>query len=180
MDKELEKEKCEYCNGTGKVICNNPDHGFIESGCAGSDAARIGCPVCGHSEDHIVKCDDCKGTGLKPSEEGVDILEASIYSLLETYRIKSINLYSQFINSKIERPDIDVEKYDLKEYIIENLGKLYDRKLRQAIEREERKRIMEIAWGLSKIDKNGMRLVELNLLKSEIDKQTQRGRLNEY
>lgn len=61
----IEEMDCETCNGTGKEICSNPDHGFL--GAIGfTDEGRIGCPCCGHDEDHAIPntvCYDCKGTG---------------------------------------------------------------------------------------------------------------------
>ena len=66
-------EKCELCNGHGTEICNNPDHGGIDSGLFGSDNGRIGCPVCGHDEYCRVKgtvCVGCNGTGeSQPNQE---------------------------------------------------------------------------------------------------------------
>jgi len=58
---------CPDCNGTGKEICSNPDHGLID--CLGS--VRLmghanGCPCCGNDELHRIKnstCGRCDGTG---------------------------------------------------------------------------------------------------------------------
>ena len=63
--------KCPECNGTGKEICDNPDHGFIDA-MAGTDIQRLGCPCCGHDPEHIIKnsaCDMCHGTGY--TQQGV-------------------------------------------------------------------------------------------------------------
>ncbi|MFA6992763.1 MAG: hypothetical protein WC269_05835, partial [Candidatus Gracilibacteria bacterium] len=38
-----EERECDECNGTGKEICTNPDHGFIEG--VGGETQRLGCPV---------------------------------------------------------------------------------------------------------------------------------------
>lgn len=60
-----EVEKCEECMGTGYEICNNPDHGFISS--MPGDIGRLGCPACGHDEQHRImssKCPICKGSGM--------------------------------------------------------------------------------------------------------------------
>ena len=62
---------CEKCNGTGKKICDNPEHEFIASmpGNRAGDLGRLGCPCCGHDEDHAIPntiCEDCNGTGKKP------------------------------------------------------------------------------------------------------------------
>lgn len=57
--------KCETCNGTGKEICDNPDHGFIDA-MGFHDIGRIGCPLCGHDENCAIPntiCPDCNGTG---------------------------------------------------------------------------------------------------------------------
>ena len=56
--------RCDICNGTGKEICDNPDHGFIQD--IGGETSRIGCPCCGHDEDYAVPntvCETCNGTG---------------------------------------------------------------------------------------------------------------------
>ena len=58
------KAECEVCNGTGKEICDNPDHGFIVG--VGGEIGRLGCPCCGHDEDHAIPnttCEVCNGTG---------------------------------------------------------------------------------------------------------------------
>lgn len=58
-------ETCETCGGDGKETCTNPDHGMITA--IGGETQRLGCPVCGHDENHKVKgggkCEDCNGTG---------------------------------------------------------------------------------------------------------------------
>ncbi len=58
---------CEICGGDGEERCNNPDHGFIEA-CGGLEVQRLGCPVCGHSEDYLVPnggdCWECGGLGV--------------------------------------------------------------------------------------------------------------------
>jgi len=58
-------ETCFLCGGDGKETCSNPDHGFI-SGMPG-DTGRLGCPVCGHDDNHKVpnggSCEVCNGTG---------------------------------------------------------------------------------------------------------------------
>jgi hypothetical protein len=61
----IEEIECETCNGTGKEICNNPDHGFLNA-ISFTDTGRIGCPCCGHDEDHAIPntvCENCNGTG---------------------------------------------------------------------------------------------------------------------
>lgn len=69
----MEKVVCFVCNGDGKETCNNPDHGFITA-LSFHDIGRIGCPCCGHDENHKVvywkdgkynqnDCDACSGTG---------------------------------------------------------------------------------------------------------------------
>lgn len=59
-------EECETCGGDGRETCSNPDHGFIDA--VGGEIGRLGCPVCGHDDNHKVKdggnCEDCDGTGL--------------------------------------------------------------------------------------------------------------------
>jgi len=64
LDSIKEPQECDECGGTGKEICNNPDHGFIHS--MPGDIGRLGCPCCGHSEDYTIPnttCGKCKGTG---------------------------------------------------------------------------------------------------------------------
>lgn len=57
---------CPLCGGDGKETCSNPDHGFINA-LSFHDIGRLGCPVCGHDENHKVKnggdCDVCGGSG---------------------------------------------------------------------------------------------------------------------
>ena len=56
--------ECPECNGTGQEICNNPDHRFINA--VAGELGRLGCPVCGHDEEHRVPntiCERCSGTG---------------------------------------------------------------------------------------------------------------------
>lgn len=57
--------ECQECYGTGKEICDNPDHGFISA--MPGDISRIGCPLCGH--DPLCRipnttCGACGGTGI--------------------------------------------------------------------------------------------------------------------
>jgi hypothetical protein len=57
-------DHCEECEGTGKEICDNPDHGFIDA--MGGETQRLGCPCCGHDPDFIIPdsvCEDCDGKG---------------------------------------------------------------------------------------------------------------------
>ncbi len=73
---------CPACGGDGKETCNNPDHGFIHGALGSTDTGRLGCPVCGHSEDHKVPnggdCFTCNGSGkvtkkvLLDWEKGMD------------------------------------------------------------------------------------------------------------
>jgi len=37
-------------------ICTNPDHSFIDAmgSVQSSDIGRLGCPLCGHNEDHVI------------------------------------------------------------------------------------------------------------------------------
>lgn len=57
--------ECPMCNGDGKETCDNPDHGFIVG--IGHEIGRLGCPVCGHDENHKVpnggNCELCDGKG---------------------------------------------------------------------------------------------------------------------
>ena len=55
---------CPFCGGDGIARCSNPDHGFINL--MGGEMERLGCPVCGHDEEHKIKgkkCENCNGTG---------------------------------------------------------------------------------------------------------------------
>ena len=56
--------ECPKCFGTGKEICNNPDHGFIDA--VGGEVGRLGCPCCGHDPQRAIPgttCDMCGGSG---------------------------------------------------------------------------------------------------------------------
>lgn len=69
---------CPACGGDGIETCNNPDHGFIHGGWGGSDLARIGCPCCGHDENHKIRgssCFECNGLGLVSKPEAERILD---------------------------------------------------------------------------------------------------------
>jgi len=60
----MKEIKCEACNGTGYEICTNPDHGFIDV--VRGETRRLGCPCCGHDEQHRIftsKCEMCGGVG---------------------------------------------------------------------------------------------------------------------
>lgn len=60
----FEEVTCPDCGGDGIAVCRNPDHGFITA--MGGDIGRLGCPVCGHSEDGKLPgeaCDTCDGAG---------------------------------------------------------------------------------------------------------------------
>lgn len=66
------REECPDCGGDGRETCNNPDHGLIAD--MGGETSRLGCPVCGHNENHKVinggNCETCDGTGLiEPKEK---------------------------------------------------------------------------------------------------------------
>ena len=63
------QEECKDCNGTGKEICDNPDHGFIIA--IGKEIGRLGCPGCGHDPDHFTgsQCETCGGTGKQPDPQ---------------------------------------------------------------------------------------------------------------
>jgi len=64
-------QDCVDCNGTGKEICDNPDHGFIDA--IGGETSRLGCPGCGHDPDHFTgsKCETCGGTGKQPDTQDI-------------------------------------------------------------------------------------------------------------
>lgn len=75
---------CPACGGDGKETCNNPDHGFIRA--MPGDIGRMGCPVCGHDEDHKVyaykdgkryqcDCDACGGGGLLTEEQALKVAD---------------------------------------------------------------------------------------------------------
>jgi DnaJ-class molecular chaperone len=54
--KEMAKDKCDYCNGRGKVECDC-------TGGLGKSAANDDCPACNGSGIH--SCPACKGKGEK-------------------------------------------------------------------------------------------------------------------
>lgn len=64
IDNSRKVGECSDCFGTGKIICSNPDHGFLSiMSFRGANESR--CPVCGHDEMHRTKddCESCIGTG---------------------------------------------------------------------------------------------------------------------
>ena len=73
---------CPCCNGDGKDTCHNPDHGFI-SALSFHDIGRLGCPVCGHDENHKVgsgeSCELCEGKGRTTEEEAIKFMEDMDY-----------------------------------------------------------------------------------------------------
>lgn len=58
---------CPDCLGTGKEICSNPDHGFMDAvGTVRLNGHANGCPCCGNDELHRISnttCGNCNGTG---------------------------------------------------------------------------------------------------------------------
>jgi len=50
--------ECEFCGGDGIARCNNPDHGFMDG--VGGELKRLGCPVCGHDEEHRIFGEKCE------------------------------------------------------------------------------------------------------------------------
>lgn len=58
--------ECDKCDGTGQEICNNPDHGALESGLVNHYDRHLGCPCCGHDDLYRVPkttCNKCNGSG---------------------------------------------------------------------------------------------------------------------
>ena len=72
------KVKCPLCNGDGRETCTNPDHGLIDI-LYFHDIGRIGCPCCGHDENHKVinggECDLCCGSGLVDEDIANNFIE---------------------------------------------------------------------------------------------------------
>lgn len=70
--------------GDGKETCHNPDHGFIYA-LTFTDIERLGCPVCGHDEDHKVinggDCETCKGKGEVGKKVAVTFLNEMDYDV---------------------------------------------------------------------------------------------------
>lgn len=66
---------CPDCLGDGKETCHNPDHGFIDV--AGGEINRLGCPGCGHDDNHKVPsggmCYSCTGKGEVTIEDAKHI-----------------------------------------------------------------------------------------------------------
>lgn len=61
----VNKGKCPTCNGTGKIgdpVCKGTGHKACPD-CKGVGFTGPACPTCDHGR---VKCQECKGTGLKP------------------------------------------------------------------------------------------------------------------
>lgn len=83
------REECANCDGHGKEICTNPDHGFINA--VGGDIGRIGCPACGHDEycRTTEDCFKCDGTG-----ESVGLTPHLEHLLVALGSAKPSDLYS--------------------------------------------------------------------------------------
>jgi len=68
---------CPECGGDGKETCTNPDHGFINA-FSFNDIGRIGCPCCGHDDNHKVpnggKCEVCEGNGKVTMKQAEDYI----------------------------------------------------------------------------------------------------------
>jgi len=58
---------CTDCMGTGKEICCNPDHNFMDAiGTVRLNGHANGCPCCGNDELYRIPntiCEKCNGTG---------------------------------------------------------------------------------------------------------------------
>ena len=105
----LSDEKCPVCEGHGKELCNNPDHGFIHS--MPGDIGRLGCPVCGHDEYFRTKydCNVCKGTGVN---------EPKMNDWLRVLKENSgnpfkLDMYGNLIALNMLMNEIVVMKFDL-------------------------------------------------------------------
>ena len=76
---------CPVCGGDGHETCSNPDHGFIAA--MGGEIDRLGCPVCGHDENHKTnsgeKCDECKGSGDVPISQALAYCGDEFEEMLE-------------------------------------------------------------------------------------------------
>lgn len=102
---------CAACNGTGAEICDNPDHNFIASPLGSvyqGDIGRIGCPGCGHDEQHRIpnsKCFDCKGSGKVQIFTQAQVDEAVREARKEERRLlqRELDRLQQFQESVINR-----------------------------------------------------------------------------
>ena len=104
---------CLSCGGDGKETCDNPDHGFIAA-LGFTEIGRLGCPACGHHEDHKVRrwdanegkyvfntCYECNGTGEMTEQQAIDFVDMSGWDgALEEMLIPNTN----------ESPDIDADE----------------------------------------------------------------------
>lgn len=119
------QQVCETCGGDGKETCTNPDHGFI--GAMGGDVGRLGCPVCGHDENHKVinggKCEDCNGTGYVPDNTASSNIVASHVSssaaVIVLYSAKEdaeIRIDDSDLNLTIEKGKITHIGYETERY----------------------------------------------------------------
>lgn len=113
-----EKSVCKSCNGWGKEICDNPDHGFINAmiGVRATDIGRLGCPVCGHDEYHRTKdnCGDCKGERVILGRDITlpDVLLAiGIKNNSSILKVNSFGGFSWFIDN--EWKDVALPRWNL-------------------------------------------------------------------
>jgi hypothetical protein len=84
---EESKIICPGCMGDGQETCHNPDHGFI--GAMPGEINRLGCPCCGHDEQHKVKngeqCELCGGDGLVVKGIAVEFCADMDYDFEDIY-----------------------------------------------------------------------------------------------
>ena len=102
------KYYCPNCGGDGKETCHNPDHSFIHA--VGGETSRLGCPGCGHDEEHKTGgsyCETCFKDGesnglvsLKKHKEFIKVMRYD-YNDYKPELAEKISLFSIWESIKL-------------------------------------------------------------------------------
>ena len=116
-------EKCKDCNGTGKEICNNPDHTLLNA-LSFQGANESACPCCGHDDLHRTKydCEKCKGTGFISNPQPTQNWEVDFDSYFGKDQYGGVVSFRQdnvksFIKSILENKEKEVRIQTIEECI---------------------------------------------------------------